>query len=329
LSDTIDQKNTILNLYNSGIDPETISMELDINQDIVMKVIKNETSREQKKPTNNTSNVLLNRLYLDAIIDVDAIIKESQVNTWKALKSKPEFNTSFKDTQNILENYGESKINLVILHVDLVGSTRMSLNLPIDRLTTIIRSFAQQMSLVVSMYGGYVLKYIGDAVLAFFVAEDVPENKPQDTGIDSKAKGKDSSYSLQYSNAISCAYTMIKVIQEGINPILNQYDYPELKTRIGIDYGEIAIVQYGWDIDEYENVVLKKPHLDLIGYTISIAVKMTSLVDPDHIVIGQKLFDKLDMAQKNNFKQLPANPDIWGYMHKTTGKVYDIYGNKK
>lgn len=330
LSDTIDQKNTILNLYNSGIDPETISMELDINQDIVMKVIKNETKNEHKKLANSTSNVLLNRLYLDAIIDVDAIIKESQVNTWKALKSKPDFNTSFKDTQNILENYGESKINLVILHVDLVGSTRMSLNLPIDRLTTIIRSFAQQMSLVVSMYGGYVLKYIGDAVLAFFVVEDTHDNKPQgDAGTDSKDRDKDNSYSLQYSNAISCAYTMIKVIQQGINPILNQYDYPELKTRIGIDYGEIAIVQYGWDIDEYENVVLKKPHLDLIGYTISIAVKMTSLVKPDHIVIGQKLFDKLDMAQKSNFNQLPANPDIWGYMHKTTGGIYDIYGNIK
>jgi class 3 adenylate cyclase len=330
LSDTIDQKNTILNLYNSGIDPEIISMELDINQDIVMKVIKNETKREHTKPANSTSNVLLNRLYLDAIIDIDAIIKESQVNTWKALKSKLDFNTSFKDTQNILENYGESKINLVILHVDLVGSTRMSLNLPIDRLTTIIRSFAQQMSIVVSMYGGYVLKYIGDAVLAFFVVEDTHDNKPQgDTGTDSKDRDKDNSYSLQYSNAISCAYTMIKVIQQGINPILNQYDYPELKTRIGIDYGEIAIVQYGWDIDEYENVLLKKPHLDLIGYTISIAVKMTSLVKPDHIVIGQKLFDKLDMAQKSNFNQLPANPDIWGYMHKTTGGIYDIYGNIK
>ena len=122
---------------------------------------------------------------------------------------------------------------------------------------------------------------------------------------------------------------MIKVIQQGINPILNQYDYPELKTRIGIDYGEIAIVQYGWDIDEYEKIVLRKPHLDLIGYTISIAVKMTSLVKPDHIVIGQKLFDKLDTAQKSNFNQLPANPDIWGYMHKTTGGIYDIYGNIK
>ena len=63
-------------------------------------------------------------------------------------------------------------MNLVILHIDLVGSTKMSLSLPIERLTTIIRFFAQQMSLIVSMYGGYVLKYIGDAVLAFFVVED-------------------------------------------------------------------------------------------------------------------------------------------------------------
>jgi hypothetical protein len=54
---------------------------------------------------------------------------------------------------------------------------------------------------------------------------------------------------------------------------------------------------------------------------------MTSLVEPDHIIIGQKLFDKLDTEQKKTFRQLPANPDIWGYMHKTTGGIYNLYGN--
>jgi adenylate cyclase len=330
MSNKVDQRNTILNLYNSGIDPETISLELDIKQEVIMNVIKNESMKELKKTTNNTENVLLNRLYLDAVIDINKIIKESQVSIWKALKSKPDYDTSFKDTQNILEKYGESKVNLVMLHIDLVGSTGMSLSMPIDRLTTIIRSFAQQMSLIVSMYGGYVLKYIGDAVLAFFVVEEVQDSKSY-TEISSESKGKDNnkSYFLQYSNAISCAYTMIKVIQEGINPILNQYDYPELKVRIGIDFGEIAIVQYGWDVDEYKEITLKKPHLDLIGYTISIAVKMTTLAKPDHIVIGQKLFDKLDIKEKKTFKKLPANPDIWNYTQKTTGGIYDLYSNKK
>ena len=39
-------------------------------------------------------------------------------------------------------------------------------------------------------------------------------------------------------NAISCACSMIRVVREGINPILQQSDYPELKVRIGIDVGE-------------------------------------------------------------------------------------------
>jgi class 3 adenylate cyclase len=317
-------------LYNSGIEPEIIALELDLNQDIVMNIIKNESVINKKNSTKNISKTLLNKIYLDAIIDINAIIKESQVKTWKALRSKPDFNTSFKDTQNVLEQFGESKVNLVILHIDLVGSTRMSLNLPIERLTTIIRTFAQQMSLIISIYGGFVLKYIGDAVLAFFVVEDNQDNKVQNQ-LDGNETNDDvddnSFYLLQYSNAISCAYAMIKVIQEGINPILSQYDYPELKVRVGIDIGEIAIVQYGWDTDEHKEMTLKKPHLDLIGYTISIAVKMTSMVDPDHIIIGQKLFDKLNSKQKNNFKQLPANPDIWSYMHKTTGGIYNLYGN--
>ena len=47
---------------------------------------------------------------------------------------------------------------------------------------------------------------------------------------------------------MNCAYAMIRVIQEGINPILNQYDYSEMRVRVGIDVGENAVVQYGWDI---------------------------------------------------------------------------------
>lgn len=324
MTDGVEQKNTILNLYNSGIDPEIISLELDISKDSVLKVIKNETNKETLNPINRASDSLLNRLYLEAIIDVKSIIKDSQFRTWQALKVKPDFNISIKDTQEILEKYLESKVNLVILHIDLVGSTKMSLSLPIERLTTIIRSFAQQMSLIVSMYGGYVLKYIGDAVLAFFVVED-NLNFDKDEDKRNFYRDKDNFNLLQYTNAINCACTMIKIIKEGINPILNQYDYPELKVRIGMDVGEIAVVQYGLDVEEYKEIVLKKPHIDLIGYTISIAVKMTSLSKPNNIVIGQKLFNKIDAKHKNSFMQLINNKDIWNYTSESTGGLYNIY----
>ncbi len=328
----MEQRNTILNLYNSGIDPEVISMELDISQDLVMKIIRNEAREALEKSSNASPDFILNKLYLDAVIDINSVVKESQVRTWNALKAKPDFGISFKETQNILEKHVESKLPLVILHIDLVGSTKMSLSLPIDRLTTIIRAFAQEMSLVASLYGGFVLKYIGDAVLAFFVVDDNDaitagsEGRPQETFGD-YTDDSNSSNSLQYGNVIGCACTMIKVIQEGINPILNQYDYPELKVRIGIDLGEVAVVQYGVDIDEYEQIVLKRPHLDLVGYTISIAVKMTSLAKPDNIVIGQKMFNKLAGSKhKQLFKQLPSNPDIWSYSSESTGGLYNLYG---
>lgn len=293
-----------------------------------MQVIRSEEIKKQRRSENTIDNQFLNKLYLDAIIDIESVIKDSQVRIWKSLKANPEFNISLNESQKILEKFMESKIKLVILNIDLVGSTKMAFNLPIDRLTTIIRAFAQEMTILISMYGGYVLKYIGDAVLAFFVV-DTDEFKDSDDN-ENKVKyssSNDNFDSLPYSNVISCAYTMIKVVQEGINPILNQNDYPDLKVRIGINFGEIAVVMYGVDMDEYNNMILKRPHLDLIGYTISIVVKMTSLAQPDHIVIGEELYGMFEGKLKDTFKQLSLTRDLWNYSTETTGKIYSIYEN--
>jgi class 3 adenylate cyclase len=328
------QKNTVINLYNSGLNSETISLELDIDEDLVREIIESENKRnkEMDKETENTnlSNYLINKFYLDAVINIDALIKESQIRTWNALKSKPELNIILKETQAILEQHAESKLQLVMLHIDLVGSTKMALTLPIDRLTMIIRAFTQEMTKIINLYGGYVLKYIGDAVLAFFVIEEGKTLDRSNTynGLDTDASYDNNLSGLQFSNIISCAFTMIKAIQEGINPILNQYDYPELKVRVGIDFGEVAIVQYGIDVFEFEKETLKTPHLDLIGYTISVAVKMTSLAEPDHIVIGKKLFDELDETSKKSFKKLETSSEIWSYVNHMNNDLYDVFINK-
>ncbi len=293
-----------------------------------MQVIRSEEIKKQRRSENTIDNQFLNKLYLDAIIDIESVIKDSQVRIWKSLKANPEFNISLNESQKILEKFMESKIKLVILNIDLVGSTKMAFNLPIDRLTTIIRAFAQEMTILISMYGGYVLKYIGDAVLAFFVVDtdDIKDSDDNENKV-KYSSSNDNFDSLPYSNVISCAYTMIKVVQEGINPILNQNDYPDLKVRIGINFGEIAVVMYGVDMDEYNNMILKRPHLDLIGYTISIVVKMTSLAQPDHIVIGEELYGMFEGKLKDTFKQLSLTRDLWNYSTETTGKIYSIYEN--
>lgn len=311
----IEQRKTIINLYNSGINPEIISLELDVSQEEVMRIIESEINEEGKKIDNlkKLSDLpLLSRVYLEAIVNIDLAIAHAQSTMWKALKVKSEFNISFEESDKILEPLAESKVTLVILNIDLVESTKLSMILPVDKFGTIIRTFAQEMSLVISSYGGYVLKYVGDAVLAFFIAGSSPNAEQQ--------------IYMPCMNAISCAGSMIRVMREGINPILQQNDYPELKVRIGIDVGENVVVQYGWDTyKKDEKIVLKKPYLDILGYTISIASKITSLAKPDHIVIGQLVFDVLEQRQQSTFSKLAITPDLWSYVSANTGKIYDLY----
>jgi hypothetical protein len=138
---------------------------------------------------------------------------------------------------------------------------------------------------------------------------------------------------------------MLPVAHEGINPILNQYDCPVMNVRIGIDTGENAIIQSGWDIhpnitkvekivnnnniSKKEQPLIKKPVYDILGYSTSIAVKMTALGSPNHMAIGQLVYDLLDDNQKSLFVRLTMSPEIWSYVNiNTGGTIYNIYTNK-
>lgn len=295
------QQATIINLYNSGVPPETISLQLDISLEEVKRVI---AAAEVKSASKSSPS--LASFYLDAVVDLDNAITMAQQRVWKALKVESTFDISREETDEVLTKLAKSKVPLVILHIDLVGSTQMSSDLPADRLAAIIQAFTQEMSITVAAYGGYVLKYVGDAILAFFLAGD-------DTY-------------LPCVNAVNCARSMIKIIRQGINPILNQYDYPEMNVRVGIDLGENVVVQYGWDIFKVEGKQLKRPHYDILGYTINIATKMTALARPDQIVVGHMVYDVLDDRQKATFHQLQISHEVWNYVSDYSKGIYRLYG---
>jgi adenylate cyclase len=261
-------------------------------------------------------------------VGLNSMMKKSQTRVRKTLVGKPEFVMSFVETQNMLEKFAKYKTNFVVLHVDLVGSTKLAMRLPLDRLTMMIQAFNQEMSIIVKAFGGYVLKYVGDAVLAFFV---VPGHK-------SEAKAA-------CINAVNCAKYMIRIARDAINPILNQYDCPEMNLRIGIDIGENAIIQSGWDIHsnirnrrknnknviishkkKQQHLIVKKPVYDILSYTINIAVKMTALANPNHLVIGDPLYNLLNDKQRSAFQRLDMSPDIWSYVCRNSeGNIYSLY----
>jgi adenylate cyclase len=104
------------------------------------------------------------------IVEVDAntLVVQTQARLWKALKRRYQYESSLKPSQNFLLNHINSKIPLVIMYADLVGSTNLSMTLPVNKMVTIIRAFLYEMSYIVQSYEGYVLKYVGDAIIAFF-----------------------------------------------------------------------------------------------------------------------------------------------------------------
>jgi adenylate cyclase len=326
------QLQTILNLFNSGIPSETIADQVDIDKDEVDQIIQDIKKQEERKRllleeqvSNNPS--LGSTFYLEAVVDIEQAIKNAETRIWKALKSKPEFTISTEETKSILKKLANSKVPLVIFHVDLVGSTRLSMSVPLDRLTTIMQAFTQEMSIVVNMYGGYVLKYIGDAVLGFFVpGGSLRSDNDHNPSLDNLEMGEDN-YFLSCINAIDCGRSMVRIILQGMNPILNQFDYPELGVRIGIDLGENAIIQYGFDIHKCDHdKLVKEPHYDILGHTINMAVKMTSLASPNRIVIGQSVYRKLiDKKERSKFKVLKVRPSSWTYVDESSGKMYNLF----
>src|SRR5215216_3255728 len=231
-----------------------IASQLDISKEEVDDVIKTEASEEERKEIASkraSAAPSVGMFYLDAVISIDLAIRHAQHSIWRALKGTvPEFNISVvEEAQNVLEMYAKAKVMFVILHIDIVGSTWMSMTLPVERLATIIQTFTQEMSLIIAAYGGYVLKYVGDSVLAFFPVNLEDKHLP-------------------CANAVNCARSMIKIMRQGLNPILSEYDYPEMRVRVGIDVGENVVVQYGGSdssrlsAGQDKRKVLKKPHFD-------------------------------------------------------------------
>ena len=208
--------------------------------------------------------------------------------------------TSIKRGQNFLLNHTSSKIPLIIMYADLVGSTTMSMTLPIEQLVTIIRAFTHGLSHVVDSYGGYVLKYVGDAVISFFPSSANNNDKYLASG-----------------TTVGCAKSMINVIKDEIDAILNKrYGYPELSVKIGIDAGENAIVQYGYDQDS---------PIDILGYTMNVASKITSLTDANKVSIGDNVYKSLDHKIQSEFHELLMHDNEWKYINYGTVKPYKVY----
>jgi class 3 adenylate cyclase len=270
------------NYQSNGIDDTIIERMMDTDDNV--------NSNDDKK--SDSSNSLRNK----NIFDLHTLLTQRQDRLWNVLHERYKYNTSIKRGQNFLLNHVDSKLSLVVMYADLVGSTKMSMSLPVEKMAKIIKVYSHELSSVVESYDGFVLKYVGDAVIAFFPA-----------GFNKY---------LVCDKSFQCAKSMINVIKNGINPIFEKDDYPKLAIKIGIDEGENVAIQYGYD---------KSAPIDLIGYPMNIAAKITSLTGPNKISVGNNVYKLLHPSIQTKFHDLALQDIEWKYVDYETNSIYKVF----
>lgn len=229
---------------------------------------------------------------------MNEMIKKSQTRITKSLDSGFLYHhLALARSEKFLRKHDSERLPMFVLYVDLVGSTKMSSELEPDVFSTLIRIFSQEMAYVIEQHDGYVLKFVGDAVLGYFLPEKVTANK-----------------------IISCAKMMHGIIYKAINPVLSKKSFPELKIKVTVDFGECSIVRYGSDKN--------KAHIDLIGLTLNLAAKMQQLTKPDKISIGEYVYEKLTSKNKSLFVKAKTDSKSWIFHGLKNSKPYIVYVSK-
>jgi class 3 adenylate cyclase len=274
-----------------------------------------ESKKEEKLKTveDSTKTMIINRMmdgqyYSDnsmpnassnTLVDLQTLVAQRKDRFCQALKERYQYNTSIRRGQDFLLKHVNSRMELVVMYADLVGSTKMSMTLPAEQMVTIIRAFSHELSSVIESHNGFVLKYVGDAVISFF--------PPGFAKI------------LVSDKSVQCGKSMINTINKGLNPILKNCDYPELAVRIGIDVGENLIVQYGYD---------KSSPIDIICYCMNVTAKITSLTGSNKVSVGENVYKLLHPETQPSFIEVINDDKDWKYIDRESGNLYKFYTMK-
>jgi class 3 adenylate cyclase len=199
------------------------------------------------------------------------------------------YSFSNESTQVLQDLQARDEPIFVIMIVDIVGSTKMNANLAPSAYAALVHTFIQETRLLVNKHRGFVLKYTGDGLIAYF-----PE--PNVVG--------------QHDNAILCADRLSTLVSEALNPVYGEFGLPRIQWRVGLDTGSPGIFPGA------------QGTRDLLGTSVSMAAKIESAANTDEILIGEYTEKNLHTDWRKRTEEVTKDRD-WGY---TRGdEIYSIY----
>jgi len=174
--------------------------------------------------------------------------------------------------------------------VDMVNSTKIAATIGNEKISTYYKIFLNSMSKILSRFGGFVIKNIGDCLVYYF-----PES--------SKSHRK-----YGFMSCLECSLTMIEY-HDTICKILSNEKLPRVDYRISADYGSVVLMKSN-----------NSASLDMIGPPVNMCSKINHAAATNGIVIGGDLYSMVRKFDDYKFKEVKGFS--LGFQHSYP--VYEI-----
>jgi class 3 adenylate cyclase/pimeloyl-ACP methyl ester carboxylesterase len=179
---------------------------------------------------------------------------------------------------------GAERRQLTVMFVDLVGSSGLAEGLDPEDLRVAVRSYQDACAGVVARFGGFVAKYLGDGVLAYFGWPRTREDEAQ--------------------QAVQAGLAVVEAVAELRDP-----GGRPLAARVGIATGLVVVGDLLGEGAAREEAV--------VGETPNLAARLQQLADPSTVVVADAtrrllggLFEAEDLG-KQPVRGFAAPVQVW------------------
>jgi adenylate cyclase len=152
-------------------------------------------------------------------------------------------------------------VEATVVFVDICGFTSLSETQPAATVVSLLNTYFDQIVKEVIAHGGYIDKFMGDAVMAVFRGE------------------------FHLDRAIDAALLVRTQLQAAHNPLPDGTDYYPA-VSIGINTGEMVSGNIG-------SASLRRLDYTVIGDTVNVSQRLQSAAQPNQIVITEAIYERV------------------------------------
>lgn len=174
-------------------------------------------------------------------------------------RDDPSMTMSATSSGTLLEEYVEGELRIVtVLFLDLHGFTAMSEKMPPDQVTHMMNRCFERLTSTVARFGGYVDKYVGDAMMVLFGAPVAHGDDPE--------------------RAVRAALALQEELVRFNRHQQQQKANVNLQMRIGINTGEVLAGRVGGgQFGQYT----------VMGDAVNLASRLEHAARVGHVLVGE------------------------------------------